>query len=231
MTESDSRTVARQHTAQLLKMLRGCGSTPTPAPTIESKPTQVAEAPTSYARLAEPMPQPPAASNATPPAASQPSPRRSSAPTALPTVGDYLRRQGQDSVLGRLMAGAAQLNRLNQIFRAYLPPHLHGHAILVRLDEEAWLVQTDSPSWATRLRYALHDIRQALGQHLGLTLPKPHIQVRPAALPPPSRRRRLTLTEQNVKVLESAARTVPDSRLRAALLQLIVHGRQRDDST
>jgi hypothetical protein len=123
------------------------------------------------------------------------------------------------------MAQAGQLNRLSRIFRAYLPPHLHDHAVLVRLDAEGWEVQTDSASWATRLRYALPTIRQGLGQQLGIALPKPRVRVVPAEAPVQTQRPRLTLTRRNAEVLETAARTLTDPRLGAALRRLAAHGR------
>ena len=123
------------------------------------------------------------------------------------------------------MARADRLARLSQIFHAYLPPHLRDHAVLVRLDAEGWEVQTDSPSWATRLRYALPTIRQALGQQVGMMLPKPRIRVVPAAEPVQPQRPRLTLTRHSAEVLETAARTLTDPRLGAALRRLAAHGR------
>lgn len=112
------------------------------------------------------------------------------------------------------------MNRRIQIFRVYLPPHLHDHALLIRMDEESWDVHTDSASWATRLRYALHNIHQELDQHLGITLPKPRIQVKPIAAPLPPQRPILTLTQQNAQLLEAAAHHLSDARLSAALLRL-----------
>lgn len=233
MAETDSRAIARQHTAQLLKMLRGRGPAPEPAPEpapTAAKPAAVAEAKTPYTRMPELAPN---CSNSRvrpsePTVGPQQPLSRPPPPAAVATVGERLRRQ-QQGTLAQLLAQANRFNQLTQIFRAYLPPLLHDHAVLVRLDAECWLVHTDSSSWATRLRYALHNSRQALGQHLGLELPKPRIQIVPASLPQRPQRPRLTLTDQNVKLLESTARTVHDPRLSAALLRLIEHGRRRKD--
>lgn len=225
---SDARTVARQHTAQLLNMLRGYGPTvestaPTtadPVAAVESSPPKVADAAGAYRRC----PKAPNFRPAAPPGAD-------SIPTAparlrrqgdaMLTVGEALRRQ--QGVLGRLMAQAAHLAQSSRIFQAYLPLHLHAHTILLRLDQDAWTVQTESSGWASRLRYALHDIRPALGQQLGFPLPKPRIQVAPGARPVQTHRPRLTLTPQNAQLLEIAARNMPDARLSAALQRLAEH--------
>ena len=187
MADADARAMARQHTAQLLKMLRGYGPTAEPEPALEPPaaappPVAVAEATPAYIRLLDAVPTPPPLSVASSPPSLPPRPRDGLG--SIPTVGEVLRHP--PGVLGQLMARASQLNRLSQIFRAYLPPHLHDHAVLVRLDAEGWEVQTDSASWATRLRYALPTIRQALGQQLGIALPKPRIRVVPAAAPVPT---------------------------------------------
>ena len=226
MADADARATARRHTAQLLKMLRGYGPAAEPEPALEPPtaappPVAVAEATPAYIRLLDAVPTPPPLSVASSPPSLPPRPR--DGPGSIPTVGEVLRHP--PGVLGQLMARASQLNRLSQIFRAYLPPHLHDHAVLVRLDAEGWEVQTDSASWATRLRYALPTIRQGLGQQLGIALPKPRVRVVPAAAPSLPQRPRLTLTRRNAEVLETAARTLTDPRLGAALRRLAAHGR------
>ena len=219
MADPIARATARRHTAQLLKMLRGYGPTAEPEPASESPsavspPSAVAEAPSTYLRLLD-------VASTPPPPSLPPHPR--GGPDSVPTVGETLRHPS--GVLGQLMARADRLARLSQIFHAYLPPHLRDHAVLVRLDAEGWEVQTDSPSWATRLRYALPTIRQALGQQVGMMLPKPRIRVVPAAEPVQPQRPRLTLTRHSAEVLETAARTLTDPRLGAALRRLAAHGR------
>ncbi|MFZ1642648.1 MAG: DciA family protein [Candidatus Contendobacter sp.] len=230
VADADARATARRHTAPLLKMLRGYGPSsatsepePVPDPPVAvPKPDAVAEATPIYDRWVDEVP-----SRSSPLPVLQPSPpplppRPRVEPGSIPTVGETLCRPR--GVLGQIMARAGRLNRLSEIFHAYLPPHLRDHTVLIRLDSESWEVQTDSASWATRLRYALPTIRQALGQQLGIPLPKPRIRVAPAAAPPKPRRPRLTLTQRNAELLEAAARTLADPRLGAALRQLAAHG-------
>ncbi len=228
---SDARATARQHTAQLLKMLRGYGPTPTPEPAAtESKPAviepvvaTIAEAPSAYTHLREAAPLPPLAISPAP--VPRERSRAKSAPTFMPTVGEGLRCLSS-GVLGKMVARVDDLNRLRQIFRAYLPPHLHDHAVLIRMDQDGWEVHADSASWATRLRYALPNIRPMLGEHLGFDLPKPRIRVRPVIAPPQQpQRSRLTLTQNNADLLEATARNLPDARLRAALRRLAANAR------
>jgi hypothetical protein len=214
--DAESRAIGRQHTANLLKMLRGgYGTAPEPeavveaGPVAELKPGRVADAAPAYVRLVEWPARPDA-----PPANVT---RRSSAP-AIPTVSESLRQHS--GKLGQLIAQADRLAESSRIFQAYLRPDLRDHAVLIRLDQEVWTVQTESGVWATRLRYALFDIRDVLGQHFGITLPKPYIQIMPTAVSPYSSTPRRTLSREAAGYLEETARHETDPRLSAALRRL-----------
>ena len=253
MIDPDSRALARQHTAQLLKMLRGYGPAPEPSEpariaeppaAVDPIPDAVAEGSPAYVRVLDAPTQrmlPLKPDSTPPPLPSRPHGRSSrplageelgmmsATPGSIPAVGQRLRQS--TGVLGRLVAKADEMNRLSRLFRAYLPPHLHDHAVLIRLDQEAWEVRADSASWATRLRYALPNIRPLLSEHLGVALPKPRIYVAPAtAPPPPPQRLRLTLTQRNAELLEATARSLPDARLGAALRRLAANARPAPDS-
>lgn len=225
MADADARAAAHRHTTHLLKMLRGYGprakTEPEPvakSPVTVSRPAAVAEATPAYVRLLDAAAPPSLPALQVPTADSSPTRGADS----IPTVGEILRRpRGK---LGQIMAQADQLIQLSRIFHAYLPPYLRDHAVLVRLDPEAWEVRADSAAWATRLRYALPSIGQALGQQLAMTLPKPRIRVAPVALSPQPRPR-LTLTRRNAELLEATARGLTDPRLGAALRRLAAHGR------
>jgi hypothetical protein len=213
--DAERRAIGRQHTANLLKILRGgYGTAPEPEPVVEAdsvaelKPARVADAAPAYVRLVET----PARPDAPPTGVTS----RSSA-LAIPTVSEGLRQHS--GKLGQLIAQADQLAESSRVFLAYLRPDLRDHAVLIRLDQDAWTVQTESAVWATRLRYALYDIRQVLGLHFGIHLPKPHIQIAPVAVLPPSPPRR-TLTREAARYLEETARNETDPRLSAALRRL-----------
>ncbi|MDS4029305.1 MAG: DciA family protein [Candidatus Contendobacter sp.] len=221
MADADARATAHRHTTHLLKMLRGYGprAKTEPEPVAASRSAAVAEATPAYVRLLDAAAPPPLPALQVPMADSSP-PRGAD---SIPTVGEILRRpRGK---LGQIMAQADQLIQLSRIFHAYLPPYLRDHAVLVRLDPEAWEVRADSAAWATRLRYALPSIGQALGQQLAMTLPKPRIRVVPVAISPQPRRPRLTLTRRNAELLEATACGLTDPRLGAALRRLAAHGR------
>jgi hypothetical protein len=142
-------------------------------------------------------------------------------------VGETLQRSG--SPLNDLVKKTLHLARLNQVFLALLPAYLQNHATLARLDEHGWVVQTDSSAWATRLRFALPELREPLEQLLGIALPRPWIRIAPPAVPEPSPPppRRVRVSAKTVDVLADAAQQFSDPRLGAAMSRLAEHARQR----
>lgn len=213
MTDEESRARARAHTARLLRMLRGPAGKPAEAPGPAAPASNVTEAAPVYDRR-------PPAKPASPPTPAPVAPRSG----VIPTVGESLR--AGPGVLGEMVARARRLKQLSQIFYAYLPLPLREHVVLVRLDAEAWEVQTDTALWATRLRYLLPSIQQPLGQQLELNLPKPQIRVEPSIAPAVRRLRpRPSLSQRSAEQIESLARTVNDPDLSAALRRLAAHGR------
>lgn len=222
--ELERRQAARRHMARLKDMLAG------KAPAIQEGPAEPSAPP--------PPPRPRGGGGAaspqnrlsSPPADTTAATAQAPPPVTagqLTAIGECLRRPRQGR-LADLLAQAQQLNRLNQMLRAYLPPPLHEHASLVRLDPDAWVVQTDSPAWAVRLRYQLPQLRQPLSDRLGIAVPPPQIRIVPEAAPYTPPPRRMIITEQAAQTLEAAAREFSDPHLSAAVLRLAEHARQRN---
>jgi hypothetical protein len=138
------------------------------------------------------------------------------------SIGDRLRHP--KARLARLLEKATRLAEINRIFRAYLPPHLRPHASIATLGAEAWTVHTDSPAWATRLRYCLQTLQRQLSDELGFAVPKLRLRIVPTSvepqLPPP---RRLELSRQAGNLLSEAANSLQDQELSKALKRLARH--------
>lgn len=215
-TDPDSQS-ARRHTEQLRQILQG-------APPPEN--LVAAGVAVSPEKLPPARPSPREASLA-PNEFSLPSLKPAPQSSPLRITGEYLRRQRGG--LAKLVAQTRELASLNRILLAYLPSHLHEHASVARLDAEAWVVQTDSSAWATRLRYLLPNLRQPLSEQLGIQLPPPRIRIAPPNVPPPAAPppRRMNISDRTVDALEGAARNFPDPRLGAALQRLAEHAKQR----
>lgn len=230
MNDPEARALARQYTEPLLKKLRGYGLTRAPEPTVSPPAPTITDSPTPIG-VAETAPTYRASSSTMPHRSPTPAPaanllhRRTherpaakAVPTPIPTVGERLRHTSK--LVGQLVEQAEKTNHLTQVFRAYLPQHLHDHALLIRMDQEAWEVHTDSASWATRLRYAMHNIHLVLSQHLGIALPKPRILVKPPLIPSPIQRPTAPPPQENANPLKVTVYDSPDERLNAALARL-----------
>ncbi len=240
--EHDRRQIARQYTARIKAMLLGKavatatggdspatssvpppavgGSGQAPAP----KPLQSVSAPASLSP-SHPL------LDSTPPAGKTelkpPPPLPGNPYNPLRSVEEHL--QHSNGRFAELLSQIQRLHRLNQLLRAFLPPHLQDHVALARLDVDAWVVQTDSSVWQTRLRYFLPTLRQPLSEKLGFAVPAPQIRIVPPEAPPKAPPvRRMTMTETTVQKLEEDARRFSDPRLSAAVRRLAEHGRQRN---
>ncbi len=124
--------------------------------------------------------------------------------------------------LAKLLSRTHELSRRQRLLNNYLPLHLQPHVHLQCLNSEQWIVETDSPVWATRLRYLLPDLRRPLEEKLKFPIPKPRLKVRPPQTPIlPARH--LKLTRQAATRMAQELHAVSDTDLRQALLKLTRH--------
>lgn len=202
---AERRRRGQEHTSKLLHMLRGgYGSALEAAMPPVAPATKIAEIPNVYLR--------------------SPAPKTSAPLTKIPAVPEIVSvaasLQHPSGKIGALMAGVEALGQARRIFNAYLREDLRQHALLVRLDSNAWVVQTEAAVWAVRLRYALFEIREALGVHCGFPLPKPRIQIVPNAAPVSNPIPQRRLAPAAGRALQELARHESDPQLQAALLRL-----------
>lgn len=143
----------------------------------------------------------------------------------LAAVQQCLRRPS----LARLIGRANQIARINDTFRSLVPPNMQDHAVLTRLETDAWIIQADSSAWATRLRYSLPRLRRRLAEQLNTNVPTLRVRVKPAdsAPPPPPPPRRLRMSHEAADLIEGTAKSMSDQRLAAALKRLAKHGKHR----
>jgi hypothetical protein len=141
----------------------------------------------------------------------------------IPSVIEHLRRP--KGPLAKLLAQTDKLQHINRIFNAYLPPHLHGHAMITTMSPKQWVVQTDSSAWATRLRYVLPNLREQMRDHLKKEVPLLTVRIitDSTVAKSASEPRRMQLTEETAQLLEGTARDMNDQRLGSALLRLSRH--------
>lgn len=133
--------------------------------------------------------------------------------------------QKQRGELKALLLHAARLQSLDRQIGAWLPEPLAEHVRVANVDPQRLVLQTDSPAWATRLRYLAPTLLEYLKQQpelAGLA----HVQVRvwPAASGHADRRgQRPQFSRLASESLRAAAEGYSDTELRDALKRLSGH--------
>ncbi|MFO8024128.1 DUF721 domain-containing protein [Thiohalophilus sp.] len=139
----------------------------------------------------------------------------------------YKLLQGEKNQLADLITTTRRLRHLNQSLLSVLDQPLTDHCRIARYDSEQLVIQTDSPVWASRLRYYVPTLLQELKQNIpdlqGLKSIKIHVApVTPAPVekPPPQRE----ISPAASRDIYAMAEAIEDPALRAALQRL---GRSR----
>jgi predicted nucleic acid-binding Zn ribbon protein len=83
--------------------------------------------------------------------------------------------------LERLKEGARAAERTVAAVREVLPPDVAGHVWGASTAAGTLTVLVDSAGWATRVRYAVPELLQGVGERLGEPLAKVAVRVRPPA--------------------------------------------------
>ncbi len=132
-------------------------------------------------------------------------------------IGGTLRQR--DSGLAGLYSEAQRLQKLEQILLGVLPPQARGHVRLARLDARELVVMADRPEWRHQLRYLAPRMQAAMADQAGV---KPRrVLVKIGDLPRrPQAREPRHLSERAGKAIGSAAASVDDPALAAALARL-----------
>lgn len=119
-----------------------------------------------------------------------------------------------------LLQRAQLLQAMTFSLRQYLPAPLAEHCWVAAPRERTLVLVTDSPAWATQLRYQQQEILKLLNSEFRLQLNRLRIRIGappPAPRPPAAGPR---LSRQGAAVLEAAAASIGDPELSAALRRL-----------
>lgn len=138
-------------------------------------------------------------------------------PAAKPkSVGDFLRKR---KLIGLYREVEAQKKLLDSI-RPLLPNSLGPHCTAAHLREGQMVLFTDSPAWASRLRYSIPEIQEKMVR-AGIAVSSVRIRVNPSSLVPPREPRKANrLSAANAELLLKVATTIDDPALGAVLRRL-----------
>lgn len=124
--------------------------------------------------------------------------------------------------LGRQLAAQAELLEL---VRSQLPQPLDEHCVSAILHQQNLTLLTDSPVWASRLRYLSRNLQQRLRQ-TGVKILSIKVKIciiERSFMSPKKPREATLLSPDNAELLRSAGECMQDKGLRDALLRLSRH--------
>jgi hypothetical protein len=137
-----------------------------------------------------------------------------------------LLRSGSALVL--LQDSVSKQNASLELVRSLLPDQLKPHCLAALIKNRRLVLFTDSPVWASRLRYFSRDLSNRLRKH-GVEVEKSIIRIlidrRPAK---PERRHVRRLSKANARLLEQIAADMDDQELGSALFRLSKHSSQEE---
>jgi hypothetical protein len=126
----------------------------------------------------------------------------------------------------RLVAHSIRLQSVAAALDRALPATLAGHCHLINVRGNQLILQVESPSWATRLRFSLPGILDALRGAVDGELARAHIKIRPAGgvrgSAPSGPPRLSAAAAETVRMAASCTR---DPALREAWTRLARHAR------
>ncbi len=130
-----------------------------------------------------------------------------------------------NNTLQRLAGETAKAKALHQQLIQQLPAELAEHVSAVRQRRQILVIYTDSPAWASRLRYLIPRIRSQLPGYLEY-----RIRVQPPSVDDRTAHQRKArgLNQATADLLAQTAENVSDPGLSRALKRLAAHGGKTD---
>jgi hypothetical protein len=133
---------------------------------------------------------------------------------------------GQRGTLHAISSHARQLESLQRIIQACLNEPMCSHVQLANYRNSLLILQTDSPVWASKLRYLVPELIKQCQLHPSFqSLRDIRILVAPfRAEAKPVKRPQPRLSAASRQLLESTAENITDPELKASLLRLSRRG-------
>jgi hypothetical protein len=139
---------------------------------------------------------------------------------SIPHASRFLEHSGP---LAPLLAEIARADALLRAVHRCLPPPLDSHCLHATLHEGTLTLVTESPAWASRLRFFAPEISHALGGDYG-RISACRVRVRPQVVAAEHREGAPTLSQATVDHLLQAAAGAQDGAIAQALRRLALAG-------
>jgi len=138
------------------------------------------------------------------------------------TINDLLRNYTQS--LSEVNDHITLITLCQNKLRSCLGPPLSAHLTVANVSREFLILYTDSPSWASRLRYNIQKILNIVRQGCGLSdLKSARIKVVIRNLDNKPIRLVGSLSQNTAQLIEATTRSIKDIRLRNSLSKLARH--------
>ena len=93
-----------------------------------------------------------------------------------------------DTTLARLTRHAKRLQRATEVLHACLGAPANAHCVVANVRDDVMVIHTDSPAWASKLRFQVGTLQRQFKQQEGFTaLRTIHIKAFPASIAPAQR--------------------------------------------
>jgi len=125
-------------------------------------------------------------------------------------------------ILSALCIRASKISGLQKTLHDKIGPPLSEHLTVANFNNQSLTIHTDSPAWASRLRFSIPVILDAVRHIRGLeNLHSIRIKVALADNTKKTTARKLSLSDETIQLIKNTAQSTNDNNLRAALLRLV----------
>ena len=135
-------------------------------------------------------------------------------------------QQQTTTLLPNMAQKLTHLQRLNELWQKYIDMQLTKHTRVANWRDGRLIIEIDSASWATDIRYSLPELLRKLKTEkelADLKFIEWYIQPQEAAAQKSTSRKPAPLSTENSQLLIEAATHTPNEKLKRALLALANH--------
>ena len=138
------------------------------------------------------------------------------------TINDFLSSRSQ--TLSELVEHVSRILICQSKLRSELGPPLSEHLHVANYSKDSLMLHTDSPAWASRLRFNIQNILNIVRLNCGLNeLKSVRIKVVIRNTDSEPAKRLNCISQSTTKLIENTARSVKDQKLRTSLFNLTKH--------
>ena len=127
----------------------------------------------------------------------------------------------KNSTIGSLYTHSLEILKLQSALRSKLHPPLKDHVYITKVNPDNIIIYTDSPVWASKLRFLTTEILNIVKNIPSYKKIKTvRIKVSPSLSPISNNTNQISISPLTAKHLKQVAENINDSKLQSSLLKL-----------